>query len=81
MQYIMDNVNLFFSEKKCMPAINGAETEHTAGYPAHNATKSNFENLYKWHDEQIELFTVSELNAIKRSFAEKRPKCLLFKMN
>ena len=40
-----------FFRKKCMPAIKGAETEHTAGHPAHNATKSNFENLYKWHDE------------------------------
>ena len=62
MQYIMDNVNLFFT-KKCILTTKGTETEHTAEHPTNNAMKSNFEKLCKWLNEQTKLFTVSELHA------------------
>ena len=71
MQYIMDNVNLFFT-KKCTPTIKGTETERMAGHPTDNAMNANFKKLCKCLDEQTELFTGSEL---------KRPKCSLFKMD
>ena len=67
--------------KKCIPTTTGTETENTPGRPTITLqTESNFDKLYKWLDEQTELFTVSELHAKICSFAKKRSKCLLFKM-
>ena len=43
MQYIMDNLNLFFA-KKGIPTTKGTESEHTAVHPADNAMKSNLGN-------------------------------------
>ena len=61
---------IFFT-KKWIPATNGTETEHRAGDPTDNATKSNVEKLCKKLDEQPELLTATELHGKISSFVEK----------
>ena len=66
----MGNINLF-SYEKSIPTTKETETEHMAGHFTDNVMKSSFEKLCKWLDEQIKLFTMSDLHAKLSSFAEK----------
>ena len=68
---------IYFFTKKCTPTTKVTETEHTTGHPTDNVMKLNFQKLWKWLDEQTELFTVSKLHA-KCVYLQKISKCLLF---
>ena len=81
MQYIMGYLYLLFKRKNVYLRQRGQKLNtHLDVLQITLQTKSNFDKLYKWLDEQTELFTVSELHAKICSFAKKRSKCLLFKM-
>ena len=67
--YHVQSESIFFT-KKCAPTTKETETEHTAGHPTDKVMKLNFEKLWKWLDEQTELFTVSKFHAKMCLFAE-----------
>ena len=78
MQYIADNLNIFFT-KKCIPKTKGTETEHMPGHQTKkkkkmdNAMKLIFEKSCKLIAEKTIIYSGQASCKIS--------KCLLFKMD